>query len=221
MKKYLFAVPACAVFCAQAQNALPASTETAPVNDSAISLKTDDNFWRNGEIGNGFRKGTQEVGLSGGYAMGGKFFGTSATHNFVLGDLHAGWVLSDVVMDNTFLRGNWEFLTHFFGGKQINKRNANLVALNPAICYDFATGTRLVPFIEGAAGVMYTDIRKPDLGSDFQFNEFAGVGTHYFLTEHFSMSVEFRYMHISNAGISSPNRGVNTIPILVGLNYFW
>ncbi len=221
MKKYLLAVPVCAALCAQAEDAPPASTvATTPSSANALSLKTDDNFWRD-EIGNGFRKGAHEVGVSAGYAVGGKVFGTSVTHNLVLGDVHAGWILSDVVMENNCLRGNWEFLVDVFGGEQVNRQNAKLAAIDPVIRYDFATGSRLVPFFEVGAGVMYTDIRRPDLGSDFEFNEFGGVGLHWFFTKHFAVTLEGRYMHISNAGIDKPNRGVNTFPAMVGLNYFF
>lgn len=88
---------------------------------------------------------------------------------------------------------------------------------------DFLSGARLTPYLEGGLGAMYTDfqVRDPDppyesQGSRINFNPVVGIGVdfkpkpdqHYFAT--------FRLSHLSNAGLNSENRGVNSIVFQVG-----
>jgi hypothetical protein len=40
------------------------------------------------------------------------------------------------------------------------------------------------------------------------------------LRNRFNWSVEVRYMHISNAGLSAPNPGINTIQLRLGIGRF-
>jgi lipid A 3-O-deacylase len=176
--------------------------------------------WENG-VGEGFRKGAQEVGVGVSFAPGTKIMGTRHTHNLLLTSVQAGWMISDVVKKDSWLRGNWEFLAEPFGGFQINKTHASLGGLDLFIRYNFATGTRIVPFFEAGLGALWTDIGKPDLGGEFQFNEKCGAGAQFFITEHFSANLECRFMHISNAGIESPNHGINSVPFCLSLSYFF
>ena len=219
MNKYVFVVAAIAVCSAQAKGEQTISTNL-PAIQTTLNRPPGGDFWKD-EIGSGFCKGTTELGASAQYVVGAKIFGTSQTHNLVLGSVRYGKVLSDVVGENTCWAGNWEVLGELFGGTQIEPRNTSLVALDGFIRYDFATGTRFIPFFQGGVGVMYTDIGYPDLGSDFEFNEKAGIGLHYFFTPRFAITVEARFMHISNAGISKHNLGVNTVPVSIGLSYFF
>jgi len=92
--------------------------------------------------------------------------------------------------------------------------------LTPALRYHFATGTRFVPFIQGGAGVSLTDIRRPDLGTDFEFNLMCGGGLNYFIRDNLSLTAEYRLFHLSNAGIRLPNTSANAHIFLAGVA-FW
>jgi hypothetical protein len=39
--------------------------------------------------------------------------------------------------------------------------------------------------------------------------------------EKYAWSLEARYMHISNAGLATPNPGINTVQVRVGVGKFW
>jgi lipid A 3-O-deacylase len=72
--------------------------------------------------------------------------------------------------------------------------------------YEFA-GERLRPFIEAGIGVAVfadTQIEDRDLGSMFQFEDRLGVGLR-FGRGH---TLGLRAIHYSNAGIKTPNDGV-------------
>ena len=209
-----------ACFCQAENEPLSSEKDSTSVHPPPLALSADRSFWNEG-IGSGFRKGAHEVGLSGAYATGIKIFGTSQIHNLAFATIHGGWIVSDVVMKDSPLRGNWEVLVEGFSGVQINHSHAYLAGIDGFIRYNIATGTRFVPFMEIGAGLMATDIGKPDLGGDFQFGEKAGIGAHYFFTENIAATLECRLMHISNAGLSKPNLGVNSVPILLGISYFF
>jgi hypothetical protein len=66
-------------------------------------------------------------------------------------------------------RGNWEVRGELFGGAQFSPENDWLVGLTPHLRYNFATGTRWIPFIDAGSGVMATSIGLPDLSGTLQF----------------------------------------------------
>ena len=52
------------------------------------------------------------------------------------------------------------------------------------------------------------------------FTPSAALGMH-LLDDKYAFSVEVRYLHISNAGLSSPNPGINTVEVRVGWGKFF
>jgi lipid A 3-O-deacylase len=178
-----------------------------------------DPLW-NGEVGDGFRKHAKEVGVDVGAGFGLRIFGGREAHDIALGDVHAGLMLTGPVATNHWFRGNLELLGQFFGGEQFNHHTAYVVGLAPLLRYNFATGSKFVPFIGGGAGPALTEIRHPDLSTRFEFNVQAQAGLHWFVKRNVSVTAEYRWLHLSNAGIERPNQGVNTSLFLVGVNWF-
>jgi opacity protein-like surface antigen len=78
-----------------------------------------------------------------------------------------------------------------------------------------------VPFIDAGAGVTGTGIGAPDLATTFEFNLQGGAGLQYFISSNVSISLEAKYLHISNAGIKEPNLGVNGITGMLGITFFF
>ena len=74
-----------------------------------------------------------------------------------------------------------------------------------------------MPFVDVGAGATLTEIREPDLGGAFQFNLQAVAGLDYWFRQSTSMGLELRFIHLSSAGIYSPNRGVNTAGLFVSV----
>lgn len=93
--------------------------------------------------------------------------------------------------------------------------------LNPlffSVRYD--RGQALVPFVEGGEGLLYTDLRGQGLGTRFQFSSQAGAGLHWFVRPRLALTAAYRLRHISNAGITDHNRGLNTDFFMLGAVYF-
>ncbi len=80
---------------------------------------------------------------------------------------------------------------------------------------------RAVPFFELGAGILSTTLntRTPELSGRLQFNPQAGLGIQYFFRPQRSMVFEYRYMHMSNAGIEPPNHGFNASMVTVGFRW--
>ncbi len=171
-------------------------------------------------IEHAFSKGEMETGLAFGGAVGLKIFGSTVYHDFVLGSIHLGRIMSDTKCADTWYEGNWELLAELFGGYQVNRGGAALVGLTPFVRYNFITHSRWIPFIEAGGGVSFTDISRPDLSTEFEFNLQACMGIEYFFRPNLAATLQARYLHISNANIESPDRGVNAAEFLLGLAWF-
>ena len=196
-----------------------AAESSADGLDEPLTLPAP-SLWQAG-VGEGFTRGAKELSLSGGIGFGSPIFGSIEHHDWVIGVVEFGWVFSEVQGKGHWYQGNFELLGDLFGGMQFHPEHAYLVGMAPILRYDFATGTRFVPFVDIGGGVTSTDIRNPDLSTPFEFNLQLGGGTHYFLRENLALTVQYRFIHLSNAGISSPNLGVNTSTIFAGVSWFF
>jgi hypothetical protein len=203
--------------CLEAAEAPP-----GPAADSKAGevLNAEPAIWP-GAVGEGFGRAVQslsvEAAASGGLAV----FGTRQQHDLALMGLSYGHILSQVKGQGHWYRGNWELRGELLGGAQFSPTEEYVVGLTPHLRYDFATGTRWVPFVDLGAGVTLTGIRGPDLSNIFEFNLQAGGGVHWFLRDNVALTFEFRFLHLSDAEMSSPNLGVNGVLGAVGVSRFF
>lgn len=174
-------------------------------------------IWTAG-VGDGFRRGADEWGLSAGAGFGMDAFGPREHHHWWLTSLRYGRMLGGVVGENHWCRGNWQVMGELFGGEQFHPDNAYLVGLTPHLRYNFAAGSRWVPFVDAGAGVTFTDIRNGDLSTTFEFNLQAGGGVRCFLKDDLALTLEYKFIHLSNAHLGIPNLGVNNHTLLLGVS---
>ncbi len=85
--------------------------------------------------------------------------------------------------------------------------------------WDFATRGRVVPYLELNGGTLFTNKNVPPGTSDVNFTSAGAFGVH-LLGEKYAWTVEARYMHISNAGLATPNPGINTVQVRIGFGKF-
>ena len=177
-------------------------------------------IWGDG-IGSGFRKGLYQVGGALGGGFGTKVFGSKERHDLASASVNVGWVFTDIIAPDKWYRGNFELLLELFGGWQFNPNSRYFVGLTPFIRYNFATGSRWVPFVEFGAGLSATNIEGSDLTGTFQFNLQPGAGLNYFISKRTALTLQYRWLHFSNAGIQHPNRGTNTQMFRLGVSSFF
>jgi lipid A 3-O-deacylase len=164
--------------------------------------------------------GGHEIQLwtGGGYSVPG---GTSNTGVWNVG-LRYGWILTRPHGPG-FLNGRFEYAVDavpvFMVFQPANK--AYGAGFNPLnLKWNFATRGRIVPYFELSGGTLFTNHDVPVRTNTVNFTPAAALGTH-FLGESRNWSVEVRYMHISNAGLASPNPGINTVQVRLGIGKFF
>jgi|SRR6516164_7461897 hypothetical protein len=177
-------------------------------------------IWQN-DVGQGFLPITQIFSVEVGVAPGMATFGSRQAHDFALLGLTYGRVLSNVLGEGHWYRGNFEGRLELWGGGQYRPSSEYVIGFTPHIRYDFATGTRLVPFLDGGAGVTATSIGPPDMSGTFEFNLQVNAGVYWFLREHVALTGETGYMHMSCAGIHHPNLGANNVCFMFGVTWFF
>ena len=77
----------------------------------------------------------------------------------------------------------------------------------------------VVPYLELGGGTLFTNTKVPEGTSRINFTTSGAVGLH-FLRSKYNISTEVRFMHISNAGLATPNPGINTIQFRIGFGRF-
>ena len=76
----------------------------------------------------------------------------------------------------------------------------------------------LQPYLKAGIGIMYMTLQTIEQGTQFNFNEFAGVGLQYRSKDNRTLLLEYRYRHLSNAGIDESNGGINDHFFLAGFS---
>ncbi len=159
-----------------------------------------------------------EVWAGGGHSVPG---GTSRTGIFDVG-LRYGWILTGLHLPS-FLRGRFEYVIDAEPAYLIFQpaNTAYGVGFNPfGLKWNFDRRGCLSPYLELSGGTLFSDHNVPTYTNDVNFTSAAALGTHV-LGPRYNWSVEVRYLHISNAGLASPNPGLNTVQVRLGVGRFW
>jgi hypothetical protein len=87
--------------------------------------------------------------------------------------------------------------------------------------WNFTSGKRLVPFVEAAAGLLWTTANiPPGDTSQINFTPGGGGGMHIFLKPGRALTWTLRAVHISSASLGDHNPGVNA-SVQASLGYTW
>jgi len=135
--------------------------------------------------------------------------------------LRYGWILTKPVGPG-FLQGRFEYAIDAVPAYLIFQpvNTAYGAGLNPVnLKWNFATRSHVVPYLELSGGTLFTSHEVPPGTSSVNFTSSAAFGAH-FLGERHALGIEARYLHISNAGLASPNPGVNTVEVRLGIGRF-
>jgi opacity protein-like surface antigen len=138
-----------------------------------------------------------------------------------LTEVQLGYMLTDV-RGSDLLRGNFEAVADAFGGGIFKGRGNYVSGATLWLRYNLVPrNSRFVPFVQGGAGLVETDLDRRIEGGNFNFNEGLGFGVRFFLTPNWSLNAEYRYQHISNAGLSRGNAGVNAEGLMLSVSHFF
>ena len=74
------------------------------------------------------------------------------------------------------------------------------------------------PYFVAGTGILLSNIKSPETESHLNFNSQIGIGTRYAVTENVLLLMEYRYGHISNAGLNGSDHGIEMHNFLVGVS---
>jgi len=121
-----------------------------------------------------------------------------------------------------FLRGRLEYAVDAVPFFLVSQRTNTAfgAGINPfAFKWALDTTGSIVPYIEIGGGTLFTNTKVPERTSRINFTSGGALGLHFLGARH-NVSAEVRYMHISNAGLATPNPGINTIQFRLGFGRF-
>lgn len=148
------------------------------------------------------------------------------TLNLFQTNLRLGWMLTEPGPENSIFRGCHELILEFTHGAIFSGPGSYMFGITPLGRYNFVQpGARLVPYFQAGVGIVYTDAYKDRtqniIGQAIEFSPQVSIGLQYFVGKEWSIDVEGKLEHISNAGMSDRNEGVNSGGVFLGFTYFW
>jgi opacity protein-like surface antigen len=130
-------------------------------------------------------------------------------------------MLSGVKGSGVF-RGNFELVGEGFGSAIFEGSGSYIAGMTIWMRYNFVSQSwRFIPYFQGGLGLTSTDISREIVGQPFNFNLNLGVGTRYLFSEHWAVSLEYRFQHISNANTGEHNLGINAQGPILGVSYLF
>ena len=118
-----------------------------------------------------------------------------------------------------WLRGQWEWAPELFLATMIHPFMRPIVGITPLqFRYVFEPKCRIHPYLFAGAGILYGDFDRRETGHRLNFNPQFGTGLYYALNNSTSLILEYRHIHISNAGMDKRNSGLNTHTFLAGVS---
>ena len=171
-----------------------------------------------------FGYGKQSFGISAGHGLALPIGGTDSPEmediQFVYATPRWGIGISDPLGGRSWYRGNFELVLEGTFLYMFEPNPGIVGGISPGLRYNFLTNTRFIPFFHAGVGfiALDADLDRQDDGLNFIVQ--SGVGLHCFISQHTALTGEWRFHHISNAGIHGKNSGINSSLFMVGLTLF-
>jgi hypothetical protein len=135
--------------------------------------------------------------------------------------LRYGWVLTDS-HGPCFLKGRFEYAIDAVPVYLIfqDANTAYGIGINPLnLKWNLTSRHPWLPYLELSGGLLFTNHDVPTGIGSVNFTPSAALGVH-ILRKEYAWAVEARYLHISDAGLTRLNPGINTFEVRLGLGRF-
>ena len=100
------------------------------------------------------------------------------------------------------------------------EKNAEF-GINFLVKYGYFFSPTILGFIEGGPGLIYMTQHTREQATCFNFTSQVGVGIQCHLGKEWAIGGGYRFRHLSNASIKSPNRGINSHIFLLDFSIFY
>lgn len=84
--------------------------------------------------------------------------------------------------------------------------------------YELEPIGKWTPYFLGGVGGVYSNIERPETGSDGNFSFVSALGTRYRLNDSADWLIEYRHQHLSNNDADRQNSGVDAETVLTGFS---
>ena len=119
-----------------------------------------------------------------------------------------------------WLTGRFEWAPELWLGIFTHPYYRGLFNANPLqFRYVFQPEGKIRPYLFAGAGILYADVDRRETGNRINFNPQFGSGFYFTLNEKTSLILEYRHVHISNAGLDDRNSGMNNHTFLAGVSF--
>ena len=168
----------------------------------------------------GLVRGMQEWGLLAGGGFAHHIWGGRADRQFLAFGARMGRVLSQTVGTGLF-RGNFEVALDVIPVfVMFQEQTTYAFSFTLLFRHYLAPERRLRPYVSFGAGTLISTRDIPPGTTRLNFTPQAGLGLAYFVKPRLAYLTEYRIHHISNAGLASPNPGVNSSYLQFGVSIF-
>ena len=132
-----------------------------------------------------------------------------------------GWVLTDL-RGPGFLRGRFEYALDAVPVFALSGlgRTVYGISFDPYVLrWNFKQRRRLMPYTEISGGFVFTNHDYPPGENHVNFTPSAGIGVS---VPHvrYRWSAELHYLHVSDAGLTTFNPGLNTLQLRIGFGLY-
>ncbi|MBN1929206.1 MAG: acyloxyacyl hydrolase [Chlorobiaceae bacterium] len=161
-----------------------------------------------------------EIAIGSGYAWGHMKF-TEATNKVVPIFVRVGFNMNSVFgMQNS--KGTLQLALEPFCNPVIEPESGVETGLDVFFRYHHPVAPSVKLVAEVGSGPMYLGIDSREQGDKgFNFLNQFGLATRFDLSEHNALTLGYRFRHISNAGTSHPNRGINTNAVVLSYSLLY
>lgn len=129
------------------------------------------------------------------------------------------------IVGQSFYRGTLSWMTEAGIANSYHPSSGYVLGFSPLMVeYKFVQPkAKLIPYVMAGAGFAYTDWSdksyQREIATNFEFLLHAGAGVEFYRIKSGIFSVNYRFFHISNAGIAFPNIGINANLFTIGYSF--
>jgi len=171
-----------------------------------------------------FARGRVHAGASAGWGQGFEPWGDKDDVRMAAAVPHVGVGLTDPLGGDAWFRGNVDLSLEGQGFADFQGEDGLAGGAALFLRYHFlgreAGERRLVPFVGVGGGLLALDFDGQHQDDGFSFVFQAGGGAHLLVGRNAALTFDARWHHISNAGLRSPNNGIESALFLLGVTWF-
>jgi len=97
--------------------------------------------------------------------------------------------------------------------------DAYMAGITPFLIYNFKSFEKLTPYVDAGVGFIVTDLSPYGFGEDWGFTPQIGIGFRYAVKDDQFIRFSYRYHHISNAGLKTPNKSIDSNFLFIGYSF--